>query len=90
MTEYPRYRRTAQTLSSEIGEDVVALQLDRGYCYGMEQVSAAVWRLLAEPSDVPTLCDRLADEFEVEPERCRRDVVQLLEQMRGEGLVEQA
>jgi hypothetical protein len=54
----------------------------------MEKVTAEVWRLLAEPTDVDQLCDRLVEIYEVEPALCRADVQRLLDQLHSEGLVE--
>ncbi len=49
------YRRTAATMSTEVGDDVVALQAERGFAYGMEEVTATVWRLLEQPRDLNAL-----------------------------------
>ena len=82
------YRRTAATLFAEIDQDVVALQADRGFCFGMEEVTADVWRLLAEPRSVEELCAELMTLYDVAPDTCRADVEALLRQMEAEGLIE--
>lgn len=83
-----RYKRSEQALHSEVGRDVVALHIDRGQCYGMENVTADVWRLLAEPSDLDTICEQLQDRYDVDPNVCRGDIATLLVQMQSEGLIE--
>ncbi|NJC06120.1 hypothetical protein GGQ97_001913 [Sphingomonas kaistensis] len=83
------YRRTAATMSTDVGDDVVALQADRGFAYGMEEVTATVWRLLEEPRGIDDLVARLTSEYEVDDAQCRAEVVALLEQMTSEGLVEE-
>jgi hypothetical protein len=82
------YRRTAATLFAEVDRDVVALQADRGFCFGMEEVTAEVWRLLAEPADADALCRQLMTIYEVDPATCRAEVGALLDQMETEGLIE--
>lgn len=82
------YRRSAKALFSSVGDDIVALHVDNGHCYGMEKVTATVWELLAEPMSVPDLCRQLTRIYDVEPERCRSDVEQLLDRLSGEGLIE--
>ena len=54
----------------------------------MENVTADVWRLLAEPSDLDTICDQLQQKYDVDPEACRSDIATLLVQMQSEGLIE--
>lgn len=83
------YRRNAATMSAEVGEDVVALQADRGFAYGMEEVTAAVWRLLEQPRDLSSIVHALTQQYDVDPEECRTDIADLLSEMTAEGLVEQ-
>jgi hypothetical protein len=82
------YRRSEKALFSTIGDDIVALHVENGQCYGMENVTVAVWNLLAEPTDIGTICGRLHELYDVEPDLCRSDVERLISQFRTEGLVE--
>lgn len=82
------YRRTAEALSSEVGSDFVAIHVERGQCFGMEKVSAAIWRMLEQPLDQATLSARLVERYEVGPEECRAEVARFLDQLTAEGLVE--
>ena len=81
------FTRSEQALFAEIGDDIVALHLDRGQTYGMEKVTAAVWRLLARPTDIDSICASLVEGYEVDPGVCRDDVERLLDQFEREGLV---
>jgi hypothetical protein len=82
------FRRTAATMSTEVGDDVVALQAERGFAYGMEEVTAAVWRLLQEPHDLDAIVAALTAEYDVSEAQCREEVGALLDRMIAEGLVE--
>lgn len=82
------YQRSPSILFGEIGDDVVALSVSRGLCYGMENVTATVWGLLEEPRSLNHICNALAQQYEVDPNRCRDEVAALLSQMQEEGLVE--
>jgi hypothetical protein len=83
-----RYRRSAEALSAEVGEDVVALQAVRGFAYGMEGVTASVWQKLSQPITLDALVEDLLDEYEVDEGQCRSEVTALLEQLVAEQLVE--
>lgn len=84
------YRRSPATLSADVGKDFVALNVEKGHCYGMEQVAAEVWSLLEQPFNLSQLCEQLIERYEVEPETCRREVADLLRQFQREGLIEPA
>lgn len=87
MTSPTVFTRSEQALFAEIGDDVVALHLDRGQTYGMEKVTAAVWRLLAQPTDIDSICAGLLENYQVDPGVCRDDVGRLLDQFEREGLI---
>jgi hypothetical protein len=82
------YKRSDTALVADVGEDIVALNVKRGFTYGMTGVTAAVWQLLAEPRDLDQLCVELLSRYEVDVETCRDQVSRLLEEMIAEGLVE--
>ena len=83
-----KYRRSNDALFSSIGSDIVALHVHNGHCYGMEDVTAQVWNLLGEPADIPGICDRLLEIYEVKPATCRSEVERLIMQFKSEGLIE--
>ena len=83
------FRRTAATMSTEVGDDVVALQAERGFAYGMEDVTASVWKPLEQPRDLDSLVGALMAEYDVDEGQCRTEVGALLDQMAAGGLVEQ-
>ena len=75
-------------LASEIGGETVILGLSAGRYYGVDAVGARVWQLLQQPIAVADLRERVVAEYEVDPERCLADLLQLLRQMADAGLVE--
>jgi hypothetical protein len=83
-----RFKRSTDAIFSEIGDDIVALNIERGQCYGMEEVTATVWNLLAKPLSLEQLCAQLMDIYEVEAEVCRAEVSRLLEIFKKEELIE--
>lgn len=83
-----RFRRSAEAMSADVGDDVVALHVPRGFAYGMEGVTAAVWQMLGEPRSEPEIISNLLDNYEVDEAQCRADILELLDEMVAEGLVE--
>jgi len=75
-------------LSSELGTEQVMLSLRDGTYYGLDEVGSEIWKLLQTPITVGEICRAIADNYDVEPERCRRDVVRLLGELLERRLVE--
>ena len=79
---------TPEQVSCPLGEESAILNLKNTVYYGLNPVGARVWNLLQQARSVGELRDALLDEYDVEAERCERDLLELLEKMRVEGLIQ--
>jgi hypothetical protein len=79
--------RSDSIIASEIGNEVVALSIENGECYGFNRVASRIWNLLASPARIGDLCATLITEYKVEPGVCEREVLDLLEELRAEGMI---
>lgn len=73
---------------SDLGEEVAILDLKAGVYYGLDAVGTRVWKLVQEPRAVVEIQDILLLDYDVEPERCERDLLALLRQLADAGLLE--
>jgi hypothetical protein len=74
-------------IEAEIDEEIVALSIEQGNCYGMNRVASRIWNLLAKPIRISDLCEMLVASYRVDPDVCKRQVLDLLEELRAEGLI---
>jgi hypothetical protein len=79
---------SANQLSSPIGEDLAVLALDEGAYYGLNPTGNRIWELLQKPTRVAEIYTALVDEFEVDAEVARRDLLALLAELHAAGLIE--
>ena len=79
---------TEGQVSSDIGDEVAILDFKAGMYYGLDSVGARVWNLIQEPKTVSEIRDVLTNEYDVDPYRCDRDLMALLQSLVDEGLVE--
>jgi hypothetical protein len=75
-------------ISSNLGGEVAILDLDAGVYYGLDEVGARIWELVRDPRRVGEIQATIAEEYDVEPDRAKRDVLALLQQLVDEGLLE--
>jgi hypothetical protein len=75
-------------VSSDLGGEVAILSLKNGVYYGLDAVGARIWELIQGPRTVNEIRDVLLEEYDVEPERCERDLFVLLDQLATENLIE--
>lgn len=79
--------RTKEVLAAEVGNEVVLMSIEKGVYFGLNPVGARVWSLLGEPLPVHEMCGQIVEEFEVTLEQCQEEVLQLLKDMRDQGLI---
>ena len=78
-----------EQVSCALGDESVILNLKNSVYYGVNPVGASIWKLLQQQQrSVAELRDAVLDEYEVESERCERELLELLEKMRSEGLIQ--
>jgi hypothetical protein len=75
-------------ISSELGGEIVIMDLENGVYHGVQGVSAFIWNQLGKPISVREICDRVTGEYDVDASRCQADVITLIQQLLDEGLVE--
>jgi hypothetical protein len=81
------YQRAVDLMEAELGDEIVALDVNGGTCFGFNGVASSVWRALAEPTSFEALRDRLLGEYEVSADQCTEELRELLADLTGKGLV---
>ncbi len=83
------FRLSSAQVSSNVADEVVILNHDKGVYYGLGEVGAAVWSALESGSkSFEALCELVTAEYEVDNETCEADVSALLNELMQEKLVE--
>jgi hypothetical protein len=77
-----------RSLSTDLGAESVVLDVDEGEYWSLSPVSARIWALVQEPRSVSSIIEVLLEEYDVDPERCEREVKAVLTDMCTHGLVE--
>ena len=72
---------------ADVNDEIVALSIEQGICYGMNRVGSHIWNLLAEPMRICDLCAVLIAAYRVDCDVCERQVLDLLEELRAEGFI---
>ena len=79
---------SANQVSTTLGDEAVILGADAGQYFGLNEVGARIWELVQQPVSVSAIRDTLCREYDVAPEECERDLVELLNELSRNGLVD--
>jgi hypothetical protein len=81
------YRRSANLMEADIGNELVALDPKGGSCFGFNEVATWVWRRLEKPASFDQLREELLADYDVTAEQCTEELAELLADMTAKGLV---
>ncbi len=79
---------TPDQVSADLDGEVVILHLGGGEYFGLDQVAARVWELIASPATVGEIEQTLLSEYDVEASECASDLYSLLASLDERGLIE--
>jgi len=74
-------------VSADLGAELVILNLNAGIYYGLDPIGTRIWTLAKEGKNVGEIEQTILSEYDVEPDRCRQDLYQLLEKLADAGLI---
>lgn len=77
-----------EQVSSDLAEESVILNLKSGVYYGLNAVGAWIWNRIQEPKTFSWLSEEIASEYDIDPDRCERDLLVLLQDLFAAQLIE--
>ena len=81
-----RVRVPSNVMFRELEGESVILDLDSESYFGLDEVGTRMWLVLTESSSIEAAHEALLDEFEVEAERLRGDLSELVDRLVDRGL----
>ena len=75
-------------VSCDLSVEATILNLKSGVYFGLNTVGASIWKLIQEPKTIREIREALVDEYDVEPKRCEKDILELLQELSTYELIE--
>lgn len=76
-----------EQVSCDLAGEAVILNLKSGQYFGLNEVGARIWELLNQHYSPSAIRDALLDEYDVTPDQCEQDLLELLQQLMEQGLI---
>lgn len=73
--------------SGEVDGELVALDMDKGDCFGLDRVGTEIWHLAAEPVSLKAIIANMVERYEVDEAQCMADLQPFLSDMVEAGLL---
>jgi len=73
---------------TKLGDEVAILNSETGTYFGLDPVGSRIWCLMAEGLGIDEVVAKLLAEYQVDEERVRNDLRELIEQLEERALVQ--
>lgn len=84
-----RVRISEDVVFRELEGETVLLNLASGTYFGLDAVGTRLWQLLGEHQTLQPVFDHMLEEFDVDADTLRADIVALVERLSANGLLQQ-
>lgn len=82
-----RFVRNDKLPSGEVDGELVALDLAKGNCFGLDRIGTEIWKMAATPLALSDMVARLTEQYEVSADQCAEDLRPFLVDMVDAGLL---
>jgi Coenzyme PQQ synthesis protein D (PqqD) len=82
-----RIARNPNLPQATVGEELMMMDVESGNYYALDSIGRRIWELIAEPATVAGLCAQLTAEYDVAPEVCEAEVLDLLGKLAEHRLI---
>jgi len=76
-----------EVVSCDLDGEAAILDLKDGIYYGLDPIGAKIWNFIQKPKLVKDIIKTIYDEYDIDQERCKDDIFELIEQLLDNGLV---
>jgi hypothetical protein len=66
-------------MSADLSGETIVLGMSQGEYFGLDEIGSRVWTLIQSPTTVRQVCETLTKEYDVELDRCKEDIIELLQ-----------
>jgi hypothetical protein len=75
-------------VASQVGQEIAILSVSQGKYFGLNPVGASIWTWLRTPTRIGDILTRILEEYDVQHDQCRDDLLSFLGSLKDSGLVE--
>ena len=74
-------------VSCDLDGEAAILNLKDGVYYGLDPIGAKIWNLIQKPRVLNEIVEMIFSEYDVDKNRCKSDIFDLIEDLLDNGLV---
>lgn len=85
-----KYNIFPHTLSRDLDDKTIILDMSEGVYYGLDDVGVRIWQLMSQGLRLTDICDTLLNEYDVTRRELEGDIIKLVDELLARKLIEPA
>lgn len=81
-------RIPSNVLFHDLDGEAVLLNLQTGKYFGLDAIGTRIWSLIGELGALPAVYRKMLEEYDVDAERLKADLLALIDQLAARGLIQ--
>lgn len=81
-------KASQEQVFADVEGETILLNLSTGKYFSLNPVGSSIWELVQQPISIEQITDGIMEEYEVEKEHCRADVIRLIGKLLDAGLID--
>ena len=75
------YIQNKEVIQSRIGDEIVMLDVESGFYFGLNSVASVIWDMMKEEVGLEFMIPELMKKFDIDRATCELDTLELINQM---------
>ena len=84
-----KYIQNKTVIQSKIGDEVVMLDMDSGFYFGLNSVASIIWMKLESAKSFEEVVNELLEEFSIDRQTCVNDTRVFWDQLLEKNIIKQ-
>lgn len=81
-------QRHSHLISAEVDQDIVMVNVESGFYYGISDVAREIWDALENPARISDLIESLSADYDIDRSTCEEQTLSFLEALLAERLLQ--
>ncbi len=82
-----KYIQNKKVIQSKIGDEVVMLDMDSGFYFGLNSVASFIWEKLEKAKSFEEVVDELLTEYNIDAQACEIETREFLNQLLEKNII---
>jgi len=80
-------RLDTDLIASDLGQEIIMMNLQSGDYFGLNQVGAEIWKQIEHPIKIDDICSKLLETYDVSSDDCKAKTIEFLNKLYSDELL---